>query len=203
MFPINCDENGANQNLVLDTPLRKWNETTTIALIVFLFNVSLSVHLTTLSIMLSKEENWLNILAIKGLQRTHVIPAHVDTESGKIRIIKCNKVWGTWLAYLAAVQFHSFSDLFVVAKLLKDGVRVTKWALPYHFYKICVPQAVTLLSVVSFVIQPDVLTALLNNSICNRENERGRWGRLKRHVRAEKKTTRKFAELSYGEMLPQ
>ena len=100
--------------------------------------------------MLSREENWLNIWAIKNLSQTRVIPVQIDTRTGRIRVVKDMKAQLAWLGYLAAVQLHSFFAFFCFTKLLGQGLKRTKWELPFPYYKIFVPQLATLVAVVPF-----------------------------------------------------
>ena len=121
--------------------------------------------------MLSREENWLNIWAIKHLSQTRVVPVQIDTRTGRIHVLKDIKALLAWLGYLAAVQLHSFYAFVCFAKLLGKGLKRTKWALPYHYYKIFVPQLATLVAVVPFLVQPEVFAALFNSSIGATDNE--------------------------------
>ena len=147
--------------------------------------------------MLSRKENWLNIWAIKYLTHTRVIPFHIDSETGKIQVLKDAKALLAGSAYLATVQFHSLYTVYSAGNVLGRGLRAMKWALPYYFYKIFVPQIATLVALMSFLVQPEVFAALFDNSVGATGDEQ----RCKRKKRTRAKATRKFLSLSYNEML--
>ena len=149
--------------------------------------------------MLSREENWLNIWAIKYLSYTRVIPVQIDTGTGQIRVLKDLKSLLAWLGYLVAVQFHSLYAFYCCTNIFVQGLKGTKWALPYHYYKIFVPQTVTLLAVMPFLVEPEVFAALFNNSIGATGKEQP--FKKRKRTRTVAKPTRRFFNLSYNEML--
>ena len=148
-------------------------------------------------IMLSREEHWLNIWAIKYLSHTRVIPVKINTGTGKIRVLKDVRALLAWSAYFAAVQFHSFYAVYNGAKFLGQGLKAMKGELPYHYCKIFIPQVATLLAISSFLIQPQVFAALFNSSIGAMDNEQP----YNKRRRTRAKAKRRFLNLSYNEML--
>ena len=147
--------------------------------------------------MLSTEENWLNIWAIQYLSYARVIPVQIDRETGKIRVLKDITALLAWVGYVAAVQFHSLHGFYCCAKLFGKDLKGTAWALPYHYYKIFVPQVATLVVVVPFLLEPDVIVALFNNSVGKMGSER--LPRKRKSTRV--KQSRKFWNLSSNEMV--